>query len=44
MRRPLTVQYEAMRGPELVSERSLFVIMKDWEQESCVILMIWALA
>jgi len=41
----LTVQAEGMRlDPNFVSERSLFVIMKDWEQESCVILMIWALA
>jgi len=41
----LAVQYEAMsKDPNYVSERSLFVVMKDWEQESCVILMIWALA
>lgn len=41
----LAVQYESMRkDPNFVPERSLFVIMKDWEQESCVILMIWALA
>ena len=41
----LAVQAEAMRkDPNYVPERSLFVIMKDWEQESCVILMIWALA
>jgi len=41
----LGVQAEAMReDPDFVPERSLFVIMKDWEQESCVILMIWALA
>jgi biopolymer transport protein ExbB/TolQ len=41
----LAVQTEAMRkDPNFVPERSLFVIMKDWEQESCVILMLWALA
>ncbi len=41
----LTVQAEQMRkDPNYVPDRSLFVIMKDWEQESCVILMIWALA
>ena len=41
----LTVQAEGMRqDPNFVSERSLFVIMKDWEQETCVILMIWAMA
>lgn len=41
----ITAQYEQMRkDPEYVPERSLFVIMKDFEQESCVILMIWALA
>ena len=41
----LSVQAEAMRkDPNFVPERSMFVIMKDWEQESCVILMIWAVA
>jgi biopolymer transport protein ExbB/TolQ len=41
----LAVQAEEMgKNPNYVPERSLFVIMKDWEQESCVILMIWALA
>lgn len=41
----LAVQAEAMRkDPNYVPVRSMFVIMKDWEQESCVILMIWALA
>jgi biopolymer transport protein ExbB/TolQ len=41
----LAVQSEAMRkDPNFVPERSLFVIMKDYEQESCVILMLWALA
>jgi len=41
----LAVQAEAMdKDPNYVPERSLFVIMKDWEQESCVILMLWAIA
>jgi len=41
----VAVQAEAMRkDPNYVPQRSMFVIMKDWEQESCVILMIWALA
>jgi biopolymer transport protein ExbB/TolQ len=41
----LAVQAEQMsKDPNFVPERSLFVIMKDWEQESCVILMIWAVA
>lgn len=41
----LAVQYESMKNdPNFVPERSLYIIMKDWEQESCVILMIWAVA
>jgi biopolymer transport protein ExbB/TolQ len=41
----LAVQEEQMdKDPNYVPERSLFVIMKDWEQESCVILMLWAVA
>ena len=41
----LAVQEEEMdKDPNYVPERSLFVIMKDWEQESCVILMLWAVA
>jgi biopolymer transport protein ExbB/TolQ len=41
----LAVQAESMRkDPNYVPDRSMFVIMKDWEQESCVILMLWALA
>ncbi|MGH8252314.1 MAG: MotA/TolQ/ExbB proton channel family protein [Steroidobacteraceae bacterium] len=39
----LQIQSESMRkDPNYVPDRSMFVIMKDWEQESCVILMIWA--
>ncbi len=41
----IAVQTEAMaKDPNYVSERSMYVVMKDWEQESCVILMIWALS
>ena len=41
----IAVQAEAMKkDPNYVSERSMYVVMKDWEQESCVILMIWALS
>jgi biopolymer transport protein ExbB/TolQ len=41
----ITAQTEQMhKDPNYVPDRSLFVIMKDWEQESCVILMIWAIA
>ena len=41
----LAVQAEAMdRDPDYVPERSLYVIVKDWEQESCMILMLWAIA
>ncbi len=31
-------------GEAYVVERSLFVVIKDYEQESCFILMLWALA
>ncbi|MBP6513549.1 MAG: MotA/TolQ/ExbB proton channel family protein [Steroidobacteraceae bacterium] len=38
-------QAAAMKAdPAYVAERSLWVIVKDWEQESCVVLMLWALA
>lgn len=41
----LAVQAEQMsKDPNFVPERSLFVIMKDYEQESCMILMLWAIA
>jgi len=41
----LAVQSESMRkDPNYVPNRSMFVIMKDWEQESCIILMIWGIA
>lgn len=30
--------------PEFVGERSLYVVMKDYEQETCIILMLWAMS
>jgi biopolymer transport protein ExbB/TolQ len=40
----LVAQAEAMKAdPDYVPERSLWVIVKDYEQESCLILMLWAL-
>ena len=40
----LTAQAAAMKAdPNYVPQRSLWVIMKDYEQESCVILMLWAM-
>jgi biopolymer transport protein ExbB/TolQ len=30
--------------PDYVAQRSVYVVMKDWEQEACVILALWALA
>ncbi|MBM5812186.1 MAG: MotA/TolQ/ExbB proton channel family protein [Gammaproteobacteria bacterium] len=41
----LVAQTEEMKSdPDYVPERSLWVIVKDYEQESCLILMLWALA
>ncbi len=34
----------AAADPDFVRERSVWVLIKDWEQESCFILMFWALA
>jgi biopolymer transport protein ExbB/TolQ len=31
-------------NPDAVQQRSFFVVVKDYEQESCLILMLWALA
>jgi len=31
-------------NPDAVQQRSFFVVIKDYEQESCFILMLWALA
>ncbi|PCJ43611.1 MAG: hypothetical protein COA71_01700 [SAR86 cluster bacterium] len=30
--------------PDYIQERSLYVVMRDYEQETCIILMLWALA
>jgi biopolymer transport protein ExbB/TolQ len=32
------------QNPDYVRERSFWVLIKDWEQEACFILMFWALA
>jgi len=32
------------QDPDYVQERSLYVVMKDFEQETCIILMLWAMA
>jgi len=41
----IAAQREGMKkDPNYVSERSFYVVLKDWEQESCVILALWALA
>jgi biopolymer transport protein ExbB/TolQ len=41
----LAEQRAAMKGdPNYVAERSVYVVLKDWEQESCVILALWAFA
>ena len=34
----------AEQDPEYVADQSLFVMIKDYEQETCFILMLWALA
>ena len=30
--------------PEYVGERSIYVVMRDFEQETCIILMLWAMS
>src|SRR5262245_33051886 len=41
----IAAQREGMKkDPNFVAQRSLYVVLKDWEQESCVILALWALA
>lgn len=38
-------QYALMQAdPEYVVEQSMYVVLKDYEQESCFVLMLWALA
>jgi biopolymer transport protein ExbB/TolQ len=34
----------AAQGGNFVQERSLYVVLKDYEQESCFVLMFWAMA
>jgi biopolymer transport protein ExbB/TolQ len=41
----LTAQAERVAaGEKFVQERSIFIVLKDYEQESCFILMLWAMA
>jgi biopolymer transport protein ExbB/TolQ len=41
----LAEQRAAMKkDPNYVAQRSMYVVLKDWEQESCVILALWAFA
>jgi biopolymer transport protein ExbB/TolQ len=40
--REAAVQLQA--DPDAVQERSFFVVVKDYEQEACFVLMLWALA
>jgi hypothetical protein len=41
----LAEQREAMqKDPNYVAERSVYVVIKDWEQESAIILALWAIA
>jgi len=35
---------QVAQGEEYVQDRSLYVVLKDFEQETCFILMIWAMA
>lgn len=39
-------QQAAMQAadPDYVTERSLYVVMRDYEQETCIILMFWAMS
>jgi hypothetical protein len=43
----LFLQQEAINmqdNPDYVQQRSFYVVVKDYEQESCFVLMLWALA
>lgn len=41
----LQAQNAAMRdNPDYVQQRSFYVVIKDYEQETCFVLMLWALA
>ena len=33
-----------LSDPEFVAERSVYVVLKDWEQEAAIILALWAIA
>ena len=37
-------QIQIEENPDYVPERSFFVIIRDFEQEACVVLMLWALS
>ena len=37
-------QQQIEQDPEYVQQRNFFVVIKDYEQEACFILMLWALA
>ncbi len=37
-------QIQSEQNPDYERERSVWVLIKDWEQEACFILMFWALA
>lgn len=37
-------QMRQQASETFVSERSLYVVLKDYEQEACIILMLWAIA
>lgn len=34
----------ARKDPNYIAERSMYILLKDYEQESCLILFLWALA
>ena len=33
-----------LNDPDFVAERSMYVVLKDWEQEAAIILALWAVA
>lgn len=33
-----------LENPDYVQDRSLYVVMRDYEQETCIILMLWAMS
>jgi biopolymer transport protein ExbB/TolQ len=40
----LTDQQRREKDPTYIPERSIFVIVKDYEQESCLIMLLWAVS